>query len=200
MSYGRSNTSGFFFLTIAIAAALTAFLSGAGADEFAEPKSKSELKSAEDVTASAKAERASSNEFKVSFKRDGVARARVFLVPRELATKLDGGISGSLEVKSLVLASNGEPQQLIVQETRGEKRVHEIEFQVGWNKTGSACSLVVQASQEGKWGTANEPRRDIGLPVEDADCRHYIFDPEPTQRVVSKQSSDSRSPASAVSF
>src|SRR3954470_3530141 len=103
MSNGRFHSSfhssGFFFMTIAIAAALTAFLSGAGADEFAEPRSKAELKSSDDVTSTAKAERqpASSTEFRVSYKRDGEAHARVFLVPRELATKLEGFLSGSLE-------------------------------------------------------------------------------------------------------
>ena len=191
MSYGRFHSSGFFFLTIAIAAALTAFLSGAGADELAVPKSKAELKSADDVTASAKAERgpASSAEIKVSYKRGGEAHARVFVVPRELASKLEGGLSGSLEVKSLVLASNGEPRQLIVGESRGGKQVHEIEYQVGWNGSGASCSLIVQASGEGKWSSGDEPRRDIGLPVEEPDCRRYILNPEPTQRVATKQSS-----------
>src|SRR4051812_28744620 len=106
MSNGRFHSSfhssGFFFVTIAIAAALTAFLSGAGADELAEPRSKAELRGYDDVTASAKAERdpASTSEIRVSYKRDGEAHARVFLLPRELAAKLEGGLSGSLEVKS----------------------------------------------------------------------------------------------------
>jgi hypothetical protein len=184
MFRGRFHSSGFFFLTIAIAAALSAFLSGAGADEFAEPRSASELKGADDVTSSAKAERhnASKVQVKVVYRREGEVQARVFLLPRELASRMDGGLTGALEVKSLVLASNGEPKQLILDENREGKKTYEVEFQVGWNKAGSACSLVVQASREGKWGTANEPRRDIGLPVEDDDCRHYIYNPESTQR------------------
>src|SRR5262249_23322291 len=106
MSRGRYPSSVSFFLTIAIAAALTAFLTAAGADDFAEPGASAVLKAADDVTSSAKAEHASTSDvqFKVSYKREGEAHSRVFLVPRELASELDGGLSGALEVKSLVLA------------------------------------------------------------------------------------------------
>lgn len=185
---GRLHTSGFFFVSFAIIVALTAFLSGAGADEYTAASGPIEAMniSADDVTASAKAEQsnASSVLVKVSYQREGQSQARLFLIPRELASRMDGGLIGALEVRSLVLASNGEPKQLILDENREGKKVHEVEFQVGWSKDGTktSCNLVVQASREGKWGAANEPRRDLGLPVEDSDCRHYIFTSEPGQR------------------
>jgi hypothetical protein len=178
MSFGRFRSSGFsswgpFFVSLAVAAVLSAFLSGAGADDDV-PVLNPMNTGSDDVTSSAKAEPngVSNVMVKVSYKREGENQSRLFLIPRELATRMDGGLSGTLEVRSLVLASNGEPKQLILDESREGKQAYEVEFQLGWNGSGTkvSCTLLVQAS--------SGANRDLGEPVEDPDCRHFIFNPE----------------------
>jgi hypothetical protein len=133
--------------------------------------------STDDVTSTAQIEHQGSSSimFRVSYRKEGTKTSRVFLLPKDLVSMLpEGGVNGTLVVKSLVLASNGEPKQLIIEEAKDGKKIQEIEFQVGWKDQGSSCSLSVQASSE-------ETRHDQNLPVEESDCRHYIYNPDQNQ-------------------
>jgi hypothetical protein len=121
---------------------------------------------ADDVTSGStvEAQAGSPVMFRVGYRRGGAAETRIFLIPRELALGMGGGLNASVGVGSLILGANGEPRQLILKES-GEKN-REVEFQIGWNEKGG-CQMVAQGSQGGV---------QVGE-AETADCKHYLYNP-----------------------